>query len=159
MKKWIVWIALGVAVISAASVGPAYAQDETPAGSPWGDTVLGAGILHDYMVEAFADALGVTVDELDARLAAGETLAAIAADLGISAEEFPALWLEARSVALEAAVADGVLTAEQASWMEARMLAGGRRLNGTGAGAPGARQQSGGNANRAGLNSCPHIQP
>jgi hypothetical protein len=54
----------------------------------------------------------VTADELETRLEAGEALAAVAADLGISAEEFPAVWLEARRTALEAAVADGVITAE-----------------------------------------------
>jgi hypothetical protein len=34
MKKWIVWIALGVAIIRAASAAPAYAQDETPSARP-----------------------------------------------------------------------------------------------------------------------------
>jgi hypothetical protein len=155
MKKWIVWIALGVAVIRLASAAPAYAQDETPAGPPWGDGGAGTGILHDTMVEAFADALGVTAGELETRLEAGETLAAVAADLGISAEEFPALWLEARSAALEAAVADGVITAEQASWIEARMLAGGRRPGSAGTGMPGVRQQLG--ANGYGPGAC--LQP
>ncbi len=159
MKKWIVWIALGVAVIRLASAESAYAQDETPAGPPWGDAVAGQGILHDAMVRAFAEALGVTAGELETRVAAGETLAAIAADLGISAEEFPALWLEARSRALEAAVADGVITAEQASWIEARVLAGGRRMSGMGVAAPGARQQDGANGYRAGLNACPQSEP
>jgi hypothetical protein len=51
MKKRIVWIALGVAVIRAASAAPAHTQDETPAGPPWGDTIAGAGILRDDMVE------------------------------------------------------------------------------------------------------------
>jgi hypothetical protein len=44
MKKWIVWIALGVAIIRAASAAPAYAQDETPSGPPWGDGGAGTGI-------------------------------------------------------------------------------------------------------------------
>jgi hypothetical protein len=157
MKKWIVWIALGVAVISAVSIAPAYAQDEAPGGPPWGDGGAGTAVLHDYMVEAFADALGVTADELETRLDAGERLAAVAADLGISADEFPDLWLEARSAALQAAVADGVITAEQASWIEGRMLAGGRRLGVAGSGMPGARQQLG--ANGYGPGGCLQIQP
>jgi len=157
MKKWIVWIALGVAIISTASAVPAYAQDETPAGPPWGDGGAGTGIPHGFRVEAFADALGVTADELDTRLEAGETLTAVAADLGISAEDLPALWLEARSAALEAAVADGVFTAEQASWIEARMLAGGHRLGGAGTGMTGARQQLGGNGYGPGV--CLQVQP
>lgn len=157
MKKRIVWIALGVAVIRLASAAPAYAQDETPAGPPWGDTIAGAGILRDDMVEAFAGALGVTADELETRLEAGEMLAAVAADLGISAEEVPAVWLEARRTALEAAVADGVITAEQASWIEAPMLAGDRRPGGEDTRMRAGRQRLG--AGAYGPGSCPQPQP
>ena len=119
-------------------VGSAYAQDETPAGIPWGNGAQGTGLLHDYMVDAFADALGVTADELEERLASGETLASVAVDQGISADEFPALWLEARQSALDAAVADGVITAEQADWMQSRMQAGGRGQGPMGSGMSGA---------------------
>ncbi|OGO12512.1 MAG: hypothetical protein A2Z66_03325 [Chloroflexi bacterium RBG_13_66_10] len=159
MKKWTTLLVAGVAVLSAASVGTAYAQDETPAGIPWGNGAQGTGLLHDYMVEAFADALGVTADELEERLASGETLASVAVDQGISADEFPALWLEARQSALDAAVADGVITAEQADWMQSRMQAGGRGQGPMGSGMSGAMRGARGLGRGAGTGICAGLQP
>jgi len=158
MKKWTLLV-VGVAAISLAITGAVFAQDETPVSPLRGGPGNGTGILHDYMVEAFADALGLTTEELEARLATGETLAVVAADLGVPADEFPALWLEARQSALEAAVADGVITAEQADWMLSRMQTGSR-----GAGAMGTAGAGGMGAMRglrmgAGTGTCPWAQP
>lgn len=79
----------------------------------------GGGVLYEYMQDAWADALDLTREELDSRLAAGEMHYAIALDLGVTAEEFPALMTEVRAAAVAAAVADGALTQAQAD----RMLA------------------------------------
>lgn len=79
------------------------------------------GPMHDAMMSAFAEALGLPVEELEARHDAGETLWQIAEAQGMSAEDFGSLMIEARSDALQQAVADGTITQEQADWMNQRM--------------------------------------
>ena len=78
------------------------------------------GILHDAMIAGYADALGVSVDDLNARLADGETMAAIALAEGYSFEDFRAIMLEVRIQVLDQAAADGTLTQEQVDWMKTR---------------------------------------
>jgi len=79
------------------------------------------GPMHDAMMGAFAEAFGLSQEELEARQAAGETMWEIAEAQGFSAEEFASLMTEARSEALEQAVAEGTITQEQADWMIQRM--------------------------------------
>jgi hypothetical protein len=89
------------------------------------------GILHDAMIAVFAEKLGITVDDLNARLAKGETMAQIASSKGLTAEQFSALMTDARSQAIAQAVKDGTLTQAQADWMSQRgagMTAGGRGM-------------------------------
>jgi hypothetical protein len=81
------------------------------------------GPMHEYMEDAIAEALDLSHEEFEQRLAAGETPWSIAEEKGFTAEEFANLMLEARNKALDAAVADGVLTQEQADWMKERMSA------------------------------------
>ncbi len=92
-------------------------------------TGSGYGLLHDYMVSALANALNLTVDEVNARLTAGETMYQIALAEGIAAKDIPALLVEVRTAAINAAVADGVITQAQADWMLSRMA---KRGYGTG---------------------------
>lgn len=95
------------------------------------------GILHDALIAAYAGKLGISVDDLNARLAGGETLAAIAFAQGLSLDEFQVLKADARSQAIDQAVTDGTLTQEQADWMKqhgAGVAAGGRGMRGTGQG-------------------------
>ena len=92
----------------------------------------GNSIMHDTMIAVFADALGMTPEELVARHDAGETLWDIATAQGLSVEEIQDLMTSARSTALEQAVADGTITQEQADWMLDHMGQGG--ANGTGTG-------------------------
>jgi len=77
--------------------------------------------MHEYMEEAWAKTLGLSHDELEQRLDAGETLWSIAQAQGITQENFGKLMLQARTEALNKMVADGVLTQEQADWMINRM--------------------------------------
>jgi hypothetical protein len=77
----------------------------------------GEGYLHTYMVTAFVDKLGLNVEDVNARLAAGESMYDIAIANGVKAEDFPALMVEVRTKALNAAVKDGVITQAQADWM------------------------------------------
>ncbi len=87
----------------------------------------GAGIMHDYMIAAFAKAVGLTVEEVDARLAKGETFKQIAIAQGKAEADLPALASQIRKAALDQAVADGVITQAQADQMLQRM----DKLNGS----------------------------
>ena len=79
------------------------------------------GPMHDAMIAALAEALGLTPEELEARHDAGETMWQIAESEGLSAEEIQELMLSAHDTALEDAVANGLLTEEQADWMDTHM--------------------------------------
>ncbi len=152
---WKVVAALGVLSVVAVAGGvvalAAYAQTETPpfaggfgAGMGWSMRFAGQvdgssprgwmhatdgathGPMHDEMLTALAKGLGVSVDELNARLAKGDTPATIAREKGLSQEQFQTLWQQARQAAVKAAVANGNLTQAQADWMAQR----GERLGG-----------------------------
>jgi len=73
--------------------------------------------MHEYMEEAWAKALGLSHEELEERLANGETMWSIAQAQGITQEKFGELMLQARTEALNKMVADGTLTQEQADLM------------------------------------------
>ena len=107
-------------------------------------TLSGEGILHDGMIAVFAEKLGISVDDLNARLDKGETMAQIASSKGLTAEQFTALMTAARTQAIDQAVKAGTLTQAQADWMKTRgggmMGAGqrgaGRGMRGNGTGDP-----------------------
>ena len=90
------------------------------------------GPMHDSMMSAFAEAFGLSAEELEARHDAGETMWQIAEAQGYSLEEFGALMLSTRSAALDDAVAAGLMTQEQADWMQSRWEA--MQANGFGPG-------------------------
>jgi hypothetical protein len=81
----------------------------------------GYGLMHGEMIAAFAQALSMTPEELQARLDAGDTMWTIAQEKGISADQFTQLMQQVRSSSLQQAVADGTLTQTQADWMQQRM--------------------------------------
>ncbi|MBP7694249.1 MAG: hypothetical protein KA764_20165 [Anaerolineales bacterium] len=84
-----------------------------------------AGPLHTYMLDAFAQALDITRADLDAQLAAGQTMVDIATANGLTQAEFFEVMQTARTAALAQAVADGVLTQAQADQMQGRMFQNG----------------------------------
>jgi hypothetical protein len=149
MKKRIVTVTIVVVALLALGIaGLAYAQDITPGPGPrfgpgmmggggmmagngmmgrggmmagWGMNAQGPyGPLHEYMVAAVAEALDMSAADLQAELDAGLTMWDVAAEQGLSQEEFYALMLEARTKALDEAVAAGALTQEQADLMNER---------------------------------------
>ena len=153
MKKFTVTImVVAVVVLALGAVGVAYAQSSsqgtgTGAGSGWmggrgsrgsmgaGNMSVGDGILHDYMIAAYAGKLNIPVADLEAQLDQGETMAQIAVSTGLTIDQFRTLMVEARTQAIEQAVADGTLTQEQADWMSQRgagQMAGGQMGNGRG---------------------------
>lgn len=133
MKKTLLIVALVVLALGALGVGVVVAQSGQP---PYGQrgTVDGVGPMHDYMEQAMADAVGLSLDEFESRHEAGETFYQIALAQGFSAEEIPALMQDARTKALDAAVADGVISQDQADWMGSRGFGRGGMMNGYGYG-------------------------
>lgn len=139
-------ILIGVAVVFAvvalgvAGIVYAYAQTPTPPFTPGqggmmrgrggmgggmmrGGGMMGAqgGQMHTYMVEAVAQALDMSVDDLNAELTAGKTMWQVAEAKGLTAEQFTTLMQDARKTALTKMVEAGVITQEQADWMLSRM--------------------------------------
>jgi hypothetical protein len=92
------------------------------------------GPLHDTMLDALAEALGIPAADLETRLANGETFYQIALDQGIAADEIPALMQAARTKAVDAALKDGVITQVQADWMQAHAFGRGGHGQGMGPG-------------------------
>ena len=79
------------------------------------------GPLHNYMYTAFAQALGLTPEELETRRLAGDTMWDIAQEKGMTTEQFQEAITTARTSAVNQAVADGVITQEQGDFMLERM--------------------------------------
>ena len=152
MKK--IWIIGIIGLAAALTVGVAFAQSPTPAepGTTYGQGMMGGrggygmmgqgsfqtrtanadyGPMHEYMVGAFAEAFGISTEDLNARLASGESMWQVAESLGYSTEDFTTLRLETRAAALQQAVEAGIITPEQAEWMNERMSQMGGFGNGT----------------------------
>ena len=120
---------IGVALASTSAV---FAQGNTPGtstGNFAGGTMGGGrrggsqgyqaygtqdGIVHDALVTAFADALGLSIDEVNARLADGETLSDIALSTGMTYDEFVVLFNDIHEQVIDQAATDGLLIQEQA---------------------------------------------
>jgi hypothetical protein len=85
------------------------------------------GILQKYMEAALADALGVSVGELQAMKEDGLNLKEYAEEQGLTDEELRDLMVEVNTNAINAALEDGAITQEQADWMlDALENSGGR---------------------------------
>jgi hypothetical protein len=133
MKKLIAASIVVVVAIAAVGIGIAAAQSPQPP-TPGGGQGFGRGFgpmhladgdgaegpMHEYMVNAMADALGITPADFEARHDAGETAYQMASNLGIPADSIPSLLRDARAKAMNAAAADGVISQEQAEWMKSR---------------------------------------
>ena len=137
MKKlFIGFLIAATLIVAVGTIGAVSAQSPRPAdgtrpipsgigrggmfGQPGGTGAVGTGLLHDYMVAAFADAFEMEVADLEAALADGTKMVDIALEKGLTIEEFKTLMVDARATALDAAVADGVLSAEQAEFLKTR---------------------------------------
>jgi len=75
------------------------------------------GPLHEYMEKALAGKLGISLADIEAQFDAGKTPYQIALDNGITQANLPAVMLEVRTKAINAALADGVITQTQADKM------------------------------------------
>jgi hypothetical protein len=149
-KSVILLVVVAVATLALGTVGVAYAQSPTQApgagvtamggrgpqgGYGAGIGIAGDGILHDYMIAAYAEALDIPVADLEARLDSGETMSQIAISTGMTLDEFRTLMVEVRTQAIDQALSDGVLTQAQADWLKlhgAGQMAGGQMGRGIG---------------------------
>ncbi len=150
-KTVVVLAVIGIAVLSLGLAGYAYAQSETPPSpnypnrygmmgdygtygpNSYGHGMMGGrglgmmgwngqeGPMHETMVKAFAEALGLSAEEIEARHDAGETLWDIAIAEGLNPEEIQELMFSSHDAALQEAVEAGWLTPEQAEWMDGHM--------------------------------------
>ena len=81
----------------------------------------GGGRYGEAVLAAAADMLGLTVEELQTQLRAGESLADLADEAGVAVEDLLAAMdeaaTEAAREAIEQAVTDGDLTREHADWL------------------------------------------
>lgn len=141
MKKIILISALVLAALAVLVVGAGvvFAQDVTPPFTGHGPMRNGEGPLHTFMVIEWSKKLDLNVNDINTRLAAGETMYDIALSAGVTADEFPTVMAEVRSAALDAAVEANVITQEQADWMQSR----GQGMHGNGT-CDGTGQQGGG---------------
>lgn len=157
-----IWKVLGMVGLVALIFGATslvYAQTEsTP---PYGDYGYGSGMMggrgyhhsgmvdgeygpyHDLMVESFADALGLTEDQVEERLASGEMMWQIAEAQGSTWDEFVEIMQTARTAMLDQAVNNGLLTQEQADFMQTRGMSRGLGMGFGGCTGYGAGSQSG----------------
>jgi hypothetical protein len=121
MKKTILIVAMVVLALGVFGVGAVFAQDGTP---PVGHGPMmqngGTGAMHTFMTIEFAKKFELNVNDVNTRIAAGETMYDIALSTGVTAEEFPAMMTEVHASALDAAVMANVITQEQADWMKTR---------------------------------------
>ncbi len=122
MKRMFIAVVL-VAVLAVFISGTAVAQSSQPVGygPNAGVSGVGEGPLHDYMVKAMAEAFGLSPSDFEARVEAGKTAYQIALEQGFAADQIPALLQAARLKALDAALADKVLSQAQADRLKTRM--------------------------------------
>ncbi len=90
------------------------------------------GPMHDYMINAVAQALGITPQELGTRLQTGDSPWVIAQEKGLTKEQFQEKLTTAFTTALNQAVSAGVITQAQADFMRQHM--GAMLTNGFGPG-------------------------
>jgi len=163
-KALVISLVLVTALFTLGSFTKVYASSETPSASAStvnygfggnGGMMAGTqqGVLHDEMVKVMAEKLGITVDDLNTRLANGETMYSIALAEGLTADQAKTLMVDARNQAIDQAVINGDLTQAQADWMKTRSSLMGTGTRGTN-GVAGTRGMMGGARGANGTGTC-----
>jgi hypothetical protein len=123
MKKWLKIGMVGMLVVGALSMvftGIAYAQEDAQK-APATNEHRGRGPRSEAAQEAAAEALGMTVDELETQLWGGKSLADLAEEKGVPLEDVQAAVEAAQAQAVRDAIAqavtDGKITQEHADWL------------------------------------------
>ena len=119
---------LVIGAFAVVTAGTAFAQEETPA-TPTPETEggfrmgrhFGRGMGGQVGMEAIAEALGMTTDELSTQLWGGKTLADLAEEAGIELQDLRDAVTAAQEAAtrdsIEQAVEDGTITRAHADWL------------------------------------------
>jgi hypothetical protein len=144
MRKWVIGAGIAVVAIGLVVGGAAFAASQAaPDTAALGQAAYMAqmggrmqafrqggagpggfgGQLHDFVFQALADELNLSVEELEGKVANGQDMAEIAQEQGVAEEDLPSILEAARAGALAAAVEAGVLTQVQADWMTEHPLA------------------------------------
>lgn len=135
MKRNILLALVATLTISLIATGAAFAQGYGPGGNG-ANTGTGLNLevtLSNYMPAAMADVFGLSVDDISARLASGETFYTIALSLGYTTDQLPALMTSVREKAIELASAAGAISTDQSSYLLGSQYGGNARGNGAGA--------------------------
>lgn len=166
-KALVVSLVVLAAVFTLGSVSKVFASSETPAtpantvnyGFGGNGGMMGAGtgtnqkgLLHDEMVKILSEKLGISEEDLNTRLANGETMYSIALAEGLTADQAKTLMVDARTEAIDQAVTNGDLTQAQADWMKTRSSMMGTGTGGTNG--TGTRGMMGGNRGANGTGTC-----
>ena len=131
MKRNILLAFVAALTLSLVVTGITFAQGYGPGGNGASNSI---GInmevtLSEYMPAAIADVLNV---DASTRLDSGETFYSIALSLGYTSEQIPALMIDVREKAIELAIADGAISADQAAFLLDSQFGGNTRGNGVG---------------------------
>lgn len=124
-------LVLTTGVVFASSLnygGPNFsADDETPGDGGYFGPMQGRGgrwsseapfqPMHEAMVQAVADATGLSVEAIEGRITEGDRLFTIAVEAGLSEEEYFSMMREVREAFLAEAVASGLMSQERYQWM------------------------------------------
>jgi len=105
-------------------------QGSNGTGVPLEQNINLDGTLSEWIETNLATALGISSEDLAARLDAGETFSEIALSLGFDSTAISDMLTQARLDALAQAVAEGLISQEQADWLASR----GSSTSGTGYG-------------------------
>ena len=134
MKRNILLAFVAALTLSLIVTGLAFAQGYGPGGNGLNaGTSLNMDVtLSNYMPAALADVLSMSVDDVNARLASGETFYTIALSLGYTSDQLPALMTGVREKAIELATAAGAISADQSSLLLGNQYGGNARGNGAG---------------------------
>jgi hypothetical protein len=116
-RKTIISAAVALTVLLA-STGAVFAQNTADNTASLGTGVNIDASLDEYMIPTIAEVLGMSVAEVTSQYDAGSTFTTIALAQGVPADEITALLQTVRAKAIEMAVADGKLTAEEAEWLQ-----------------------------------------
>ncbi len=128
--KWLVLATAGVLAVGLVGLGAVYAQGPNPARTPLAGCPAGpqggAGLGMGWrwaggMLQTWADALGMKVEDVTAAVRDGKTIADLAKEKGVAIEDLVAKALDARKAAVQEAVDEGRLTQAQADAMLERM--------------------------------------
>lgn len=134
MKRNILLALVAALTISMVATGIAFAQGYGPGGNGVSaGTSLDLNVnLSGYMPAAMADVLGLSMEDVNAKLASGETFYTFAPSLGYSSDQLPALMDSLRTKAIDLAAAAGVVTADQSAFLRGNQYGGNARGNSAG---------------------------